>query len=119
MKYRRRMKGDTGYLLLFLFAAAMLLTVAGIAPAAVQDNPAGDMQILLEKIKADKKLLVSDNMQLTEKDYATQNMLRWFIDKQVGEEANCNEAIQALGMVGGSAGSLYMVDRHVGKRGES
>ena len=54
-----------------------------------------------------------------EKDYATQSMLRWFIDEQVEEEANCVEAIGALTMVGTSAGSLYMVDRHIGKRGES
>ena len=54
-----------------------------------------------------------------EKDYATQSMLKWFIDEQVEEEANCNEAISALSLVGTSAGSAYMVDRHIGKRGES
>ena len=53
-----------------------------------------------------------------EKDYATQSMLKWFIDEQVEEEANCVEAISALSMVGSSAGSLYMVDRHIGKREE-
>ena len=53
-----------------------------------------------------------------EKDYATQSMLKWFIDEQVEEEAQCVEAISALSMVGGSTGSLYMVDRHIGKRGE-
>ena len=31
-----------------------------------QDKPADNMQILREKIKADKKLLVATNMQLTE-----------------------------------------------------
>ena len=56
---------------------------------------------------------------LEEKDYATQSMLKWFIDEQVEEEAQCVEAISALSMVGASAGSLYMVDRHIGKRGES
>ena len=60
-----------------------------------------------------------NTLAIAEKDYATQSMLRWFIDEQVEEEANCNEAIGALSMVGGSAGSLYMVDRHIGKRGES
>ena len=54
-----------------------------------------------------------------EKDYATQSMLKWFIDEQVEEEANCNEAITALSLVGTSAGSAYMVDRHIGKRGQS
>jgi hypothetical protein len=36
------------------------------ALAAAQDKPADNMQIVLEKIRADKKLLVADNMQLTE-----------------------------------------------------
>ena len=57
------------------------------------------------------------SLALAEKDYATQSMLKWFIDEQVEEEANCNEAIATLSMVGGSAGSLYMVDRQLGKRG--
>ena len=53
---------------------------------------------------------------LAEKDYATQSMLKWFIDEQVEEEANCNEAICALRHVAGSAGGTYMQDRQFGKR---
>ena len=56
---------------------------------------------------------------LAEKDYATQSMLKWFIDEQVEEEANCNEAISALSLNATSATASYMVDRHIGKRGES
>jgi hypothetical protein len=37
-------------------------------PALAQDKPADNMQILREKIKADKKLLVAANMELTESD---------------------------------------------------
>jgi hypothetical protein len=36
--------------------------------AAAQDKPADNMQILRDKIKADKKLLVANNMQLTESE---------------------------------------------------
>jgi hypothetical protein len=42
--------------------AAMVMVV----PAFAQDKPADNMQIVLEKIRADKKLLVAENMQLTE-----------------------------------------------------
>ena len=56
------------------------------------------------------------SLALEEKDYATQSMLKWFIDEQVEEEANCNEAIAALEMVGGSANGLFMMDRQLGKR---
>ena len=57
-----------------------------------------------------------NTLAIKEKDYATQSMLRWFIDEQVEEEANCNEAIAALEMVGGSANGLFMMDRQLGKR---
>jgi hypothetical protein len=36
--------------------------------AAAQDKPADNMQIMKDKIKADKKLLVANNMQLTESE---------------------------------------------------
>jgi len=47
-------------------AAAFLLVFAGYS--AAQDKPADNMQILREKIKADKKLLVAANMDLTESE---------------------------------------------------
>lgn len=50
----------------------LLITVFCIAPAPVlsapADKPADNMQILYEKIKADKKLVVAENMQLTESE---------------------------------------------------
>jgi hypothetical protein len=47
------------------------LVVVGLAicialPAFAQDKPASNMEILRQKIKADKKLLVAANMDLTE-----------------------------------------------------
>ena len=44
--------------------AAGLLAFA--APAWTQEKPADNMQILMDKIKADKKLFVAANMELTE-----------------------------------------------------
>ena len=60
-----------------------------------------------------------NTLAIKEKDYATQSMLRWFIDEQVEEEANCNEAISALSLNATSATATYMVDRQIGKRGAS
>src|SRR3981189_1024043 len=48
------------------FAALALALTA--SPASAQDKPANNMQILAEKIKADKKLVVADNMGLTESE---------------------------------------------------
>ena len=50
------------FLRLFVIALVALITV----PAFAQDKPASNMEILREKIKADKKLVVAANMDLTE-----------------------------------------------------
>jgi hypothetical protein len=47
----------------------MVAALVGLAiPAAAQQKPADDMQILMEKVKADKKLLVANNIGLTESE---------------------------------------------------
>lgn len=52
-----------------IVAAAIVLMLLGIAPLrAAQDKPADNMQILRDKLKADKKLLVASNMELTESE---------------------------------------------------
>jgi hypothetical protein len=49
--------------------AAMVMLSCGIAsPAVAQDKPADTMQILRDKIKADKKLVVAVNMELTDSE---------------------------------------------------
>ena len=56
-------RGNKG---VFVLALAVAITVWFASPAVSQDKPADNMQILLEKIRADKKLLVAANMELTE-----------------------------------------------------
>jgi len=47
----------------------MVLALVGLAVAvAAQDKPADNMQIMRDKIKADKKLVVAGNMELTESE---------------------------------------------------
>ncbi|MFO7707861.1 MAG: hypothetical protein R6V84_06785 [Desulfobacterales bacterium] len=43
-----------------------LVLSLGAMPAASQEKPSDNMQIVIEKIRADKKLLVAENMQLSE-----------------------------------------------------
>ena len=63
------------------------------APAWTQDKPADNMQILLDKIKADKKLLVANNMDLTESEAKG----FWpFYDQYQQELANFNQRIGKL-----------------------
>lgn len=56
---------------------------------------------------------------VSEKDYATQNMLKWFVDEQIEEESNLADALWTLDMCAGSKGALYMADKKFGKRGQS
>ena len=58
------MKGHGKRVGLTIIAAAMALLCAG--PLTAQDKEVNDMPFLAEKVKADKKLLVAENMQLTE-----------------------------------------------------
>jgi hypothetical protein len=46
--------------------AVGLIMSLGAMPAASQEKPSDNMQLVIEKISADKKLLVAENMQLTE-----------------------------------------------------
>ncbi|HRR34927.1 MAG TPA: ferritin [Kiritimatiellia bacterium] len=57
-----------------------------------------------------------NDLAIAEKDYATQNMLRWFIDEQVEEEASATDVIWMLEMSSGSKGALFMADKTLGKR---
>lgn len=55
-------RANTVLMLLGILGAIM---VAG-EPAIAQEKPADTMEFVLEKIRADKKLLVAENLQLTE-----------------------------------------------------
>jgi len=57
------MKIGKGVVFMVMTLAAIVVMVV---PAFAQDKVADNMQIVLEKIRADKKLLVAENMQLTE-----------------------------------------------------
>ena len=60
-----------------------------------------------------------NELAVAEKDYATQNVLQWFINEQVEEEASATEVIWMLDMSAGSKGALFMADKTLGKRGRS
>ncbi len=51
-----------------IFIAIALIACGLSLPAKAQEKPASNMEILREKVKADKKLLVAANMELTESE---------------------------------------------------
>ena len=51
-----------------------------------------------------------------EKDFATSNMLVWFVDEQVEEEENVQEQIDAMRAVDGNKFGLYRIDKDLATR---
>ncbi len=51
-----------------------------------------------------------------EKDYATQIFLQWFVTEQVEEEANDNELIAKLKLVGNKGNGIFMIDKELEAR---
>ena len=51
-----------------LIMVVLAVVLVAAATALAQDGPADNMQIFLEKVRADKKLLVAENMQLTDSE---------------------------------------------------
>ena len=51
-----------------------------------------------------------------EKDYATESMLKWFVDEQVEEEASAEDILQKLKMAEGNKNALFALDRALAQR---
>lgn len=59
---------NKGMWAVFIVTLLMAFVMAFPTSALTQDKPSDNMQILREKVKADKKLLVATNMELTESE---------------------------------------------------
>ncbi len=68
MKRKIGIESSLGGILLALGAGLLALAVAFPIAAWAQGKPADNMQILRDKVKADKKLLVATNMELTKSE---------------------------------------------------
>src|SRR5512139_2000740 len=80
-------------ILLAVGIGLMAFAVVFPTPAWTQDKPADNMQILREKVKADKKLMVAANMELTESEAKG----FWPVYEQYQHElANFNQRIGRL-----------------------
>ena len=56
------------------------------------------------------------DMAVEEKDYATQSMLKWYVDEQLEEEDNTGSIVNKLEFLGKDNHSLYMIDRELSAR---
>ncbi|MGE5706841.1 MAG: ferritin [Bacteroidota bacterium] len=53
---------------------------------------------------------------LEERDHAASQMLQWFVNEQVEEEANVNDLVNRLKLVGNEGNALFMLDKELATR---
>ena len=77
-------------------------------------------EVFADTLKHEQKITLLINnlveVAMQEKDFAANNFLQWFVTEQVEEEANVEEIIQKLEMIGDNKSGLYMLDNELGSR---
>lgn len=53
---------------------------------------------------------------LTEKDYATNNFMQWFVSEQVEEESTASKLLDRINLVGDNKNGLLLLDKELGMR---
>ena len=56
------------------------------------------------------------DLAISEKDYATQSMLQWFVNEQMEEEDNTGSIVAKLEFLGSDKHAVYIVDRELAAR---
>ena len=89
-------------------------------------QPPSEFGAVLDVFKASLKheqkmtegLNVLSDLALKEKDHATYNLLQWFVNEQVEEEATLGEILSKIKLVKEDGYGLLMVDNELGSRPE-
>ena len=80
----------------------------------------GILDVFKSTLKHEQKVtaLINKLYALTheENDFATQSMLKWFIDEQVEEEENAKTIIDNIKMIKDNGYGIYMLDKELGAR---
>jgi len=63
-----------------------------------------------------KRIYNLSDIALNEREHATINFLKWFIDEQVEEEALFDGIIQKLKLIGNDSNGLFLLDSEFAKR---
>ncbi len=88
--------------------------------AAVKTEWNGVIEVFEDTLKHEKYITkcINDLLEVAyeEKDYATINMLQWYVAEQVEEEASASSILQQLKMIEGKGAGLFMLDREMKNR---
>ena len=92
--------------------------MAAIAKPQTQfDSPLNAFEETLKHEQAVTKMINSlYELASSEKDYASQSMLKWFIDEQVEEEDTASSILEKLKLAGEEGPGLFMIDKELGQR---
>ncbi len=87
------------------------------APPREWDSPLAAFEGALEHEK-----YMTDNINtlvdlaISERDHATNNIMQWYVSEQVEEEANVENIVKKMKMMGDSGHGLFMMDRELASR---
>ncbi len=65
------------------------------------------------EVMVSKKINDLVDITLTEKDYATNNFLQWYVSEQIEEEALARNILDKINLIGDDKGGLYLFDNDV------
>ena len=86
----------------------------------VRTEWASPLEMFQDTLAHEKKVTAMINnlasIAAEDKDYASSNMLVWFVDEQVEEEESAREMIGACEAVDGNKFGLYMLDKELAAR---
>ena len=80
------------------------------SPLAIFENALEHEQLVTKRINKIAAMVAEQN------DFATANVMQWFVTEQVEEESNVDAVIQQLKLMEGAAGGLFMLDRELAQR---
>lgn len=87
------------------------------APPRDWDSPLAAVTDAYEhECKVSQSINECVSLALDEKDHMTNTFLQWFVAEQVEEEANADELVQKLKLIGDNASGLFLLDNELAKR---
>ena len=81
------------------------------------DSPRAAFEAALdhEKVMTDKISKLA-NLAIDERDHATNNLMQWYVSEQVEEEANVDDILKKLDIMGATGTGLFLMDRELKNR---
>ncbi len=69
-----------------------------------------------QEVSVSKSINDIVDLALTEKDYATNNFMQWFVSEQVEEESTASTLLDRINLVGDNKNGLILLDKELGMR---